>query len=262
MFFSSFITKEKFVCNFSSSARALSLPLSLINIGIHYSIVFGYNLCTFSFSLISFRCRRAWHSKSKQDFSAYQRIELVCSLTNLLQTNIFFSSGLFAADTIHEVKPTRNHLVNVPALSPQFRQNGTVNVLFASAEQNRHQLQQYQLSNQEIQQYYGNDDNLSAKVDSSNDSRWTSNGIRNGFRPSTIRHQRMRLNTAASQRTNQPMEARDTSAKSIFPQTPASAKLRSEINHIHNKLLTKRNSTKSLRLQNNQVRHRNSNTLD
>lgn len=180
---------------------------------------------------------------------------------NPLQTNICFSSGLFAADTIHEVKPTRNHLVNVPALSPQFRQNGTVNVLLASAEQNRHQLQQYRLSNQEIQQYYLNEENPGTKVDSSNDSRWTNNGIRNGFRPSTVRHYRTRLNTGASQRSNQPVETRDSSAKSTFIQSPASVKLRSEINHINNKLLTKRNSTKSLRMQNNQVRHENLNIL-
>lgn len=128
-----------------------------------------------------------------------------------------------------------------------------MNILLASAEQNRHQLQQYNLSSKEIQQFYIQDENLGTKIDSSNDSRVTNNGIRNGFRPWPVRQQRMRLNTAASQRSNQSFETRDATSKSTLVQPPASAKFRSEIVHLNQKLLKKRNSNKSLRLQTNQV---------
>ena len=132
-----------------------------------------------------------------------------------------------------------------------------MNILLASAEQNRHQLEQYRLSNKEIQQYYRQDDTLGTKIDSSNDSRSTNKGIRNGFRPWPTRQQRMRLNTAASQRSNQTFDTRDLPSKSTLVQSPASAKLRSEIVHLNQKLLRKRDSNKSLRLQTNQVSLKN-----
>jgi hypothetical protein len=161
--------------------------------------------------------------------------------------------GLFAADTIHEVKPTRHHLITVPALSPQFRTNGSTNVLLASSEQNHHQLQQYHSSKNEIQQYYPLDSDNAAAIDSSNDSRLTLNGIRNGFRPSTVRHQKLRLTTATAQRNNNHQEIREPSAKQSFVQSHASVKLRSEIDHIRSKLKRQEDLNKTLRLQNSRV---------
>ncbi|CAF2356874.1 unnamed protein product [Rotaria sp. Silwood2] len=160
-------------------------------------------------------------------------------------------TGLFAADTIHEVKSTRNHLINVPALSPQFRNNASTSVLFASAEQNHHQLQQYRSSTNEIQQYYPLDGNNASTIDSSNDSRLTMNGIRNGFRPSTVRHQKYRLTTATAQRNNIQYENKDSPPKSAFVQSHASAKLKSEIDHLNNKLRKHGESSASFRYQNN-----------
>jgi len=147
-------------------------------------------------------------------------------------------------------------LINVPPLSPQFRHNSSTNLLFASSEQNHHQLQQYRLSNHEIQQYYPMDKTHGAVIDSSNDSRSTGNGIRNGFRPSTIRHHKLRLTTAISQRNNHNNENKDSLPKLTFTPSQASAKLKSEIDHINNKLIKTKESSKSLRLQNIRVRRK------
>jgi CRISPR/Cas system CMR-associated protein Cmr5 small subunit len=92
-----------------------------------------------------------------------------------------------------------------------------------------------------------------AVIDSSNDSRSTGNGIRNGFRPSTIRHHKLRLTTAVSQRNN---ENKDSLPKVTFIPSQASAKLKSEIDHINNKLIKTKESSKSLRLQNIRVRRK------
>lgn len=142
----------------------------------------------------------------------------------------------------------------IPALPTQFRHNISTNLLLASCEQNQHQLQQYRLSKNEIQQYYPIDKNYGSNNDSANDSRSTLNGIRNGFRPSTLRHQKLRLTTASTQRTNNSYENKDSSQKSSFVPSHASVKLKSEIDQISNKL-TKHNkeSSKSLRFQNSRV---------
>ncbi|CAF0925039.1 unnamed protein product [Rotaria sordida] len=160
-------------------------------------------------------------------------------------------TGLFAADTIHEVKSTRNHLITVPALSPQFRNNASTSVLLASSEQNHHQLQQYRSSANEIQQYYPLDGNNATTIDCSNDSRLTVNGVRNGFRPSTVRHQKLRLTTATAQRNNIYNDNKDSPPKTPFIQSHASAKLKSEIDHISSKLRKHGESSASFRFQNN-----------
>ncbi|CAM4745105.1 unnamed protein product [Rotaria magnacalcarata] len=158
-------------------------------------------------------------------------------------------TGLFAADTIHEVKSNRNPYINVPLLSPQFRHNTSANVLLASAEQNLHQLQQYRSSSNEIQQYYPLDGAYYNNVDSSNDSRLTLSGIRNGFRPSTVRHQKSRLSTATPQRNSAHREHQESLPKSAIMQAHASAKLKSEIDHINSKLKRHEDSTKHFRAQ-------------
>ena len=109
------------------------------------------------------------------------------------------------------------------------------------------------MSKNEIQQYYPLDGN-GGTIDSSNDSRSTINGIRNGFRPSTVRHQKFRLTTATAQRSNNSYENKDLPPKSAFTQSHASAKLRSEIDHINNQLKTLGESTKTLRPHNSRVR--------
>lgn len=185
----------------------------------------------------------------------YQEIEQVYS-DIFFGIKIFtFPIGLFAADTIHEVKPTRNQSITVPPLSPQFRHNTSTNLLLASSEQNHHQLQQYRLSNNEIQQYYPIDKSQGSVIDSSNDSRLTSSGIRNGFRPSTVRHPKLRSTTVTTQRMKNYHENKELPPKSAIAQTHASAKLRSEIGQINNKLIKhNKQPSKSFHLQNSRVR--------
>jgi len=70
-----------------------------------------------------------------------------------------------------------------------------------------------------------------------------------------VRHQKLCLSTASAQRNKNDYENKDLLPKSVFIQSHASVKLRSEIDHIHNKL-TRHNKelSKSLRLQNIRVR--------
>ena len=132
-----------------------------------------------------------------------------------LQMHFYSSSfsGLFAADTLRDVKPNRQHLNNVPTLSPQYRANNSTNFLLASSEQNHHQIQQYLLSSHEIQQYYPLDNTSAMLIDTSNSSRMTTSGIRDGFRPSTVRHPSFRLMTATTQRNPRSFESRETSVE-------------------------------------------------
>jgi hypothetical protein len=130
-----------------------------------------------------------------------------------------------------------------------------MNLLLASAEQTHHQLQQYLLSNNEIQQYYPVNQNPGSLIDSSNDSRLTNNGIRNGFRPSTVRHQKLRLTTASTHANNNHYyyEKKDSPPKSAFIQSHASAKLKSEINHMNNKLIRSKETNRNFLLQSSRV---------
>ena len=139
-------------------------------------------------------------------------------------------------------------------MSPQFRHNGSTSILLASAEQNLHQLQQYRSSKHEIQQYYPLDGNSGTVLDSSNDSRLTSSGIRNGFRPSTIRHRKLRLATANAQRNSNLHENRESPPKSAIVESHASARLKSEIDHINGQLQKHKESSKSLHLPRSRVR--------
>lgn len=104
------------------------------------------------------------------------------------------------------------------------------------------------MSTNEIQQYYPIDKTASSVIDSSNDSRITSSGIRNGFRPSTVRHQKSRITTP---RTNQFYDNKELIPKSAYMSSQTSAKLKSDINQINNKLT--KQSSKSFRLPNSRV---------
>jgi hypothetical protein len=169
--------------------------------------------------------------------------------------DFFFYLGLFAADTINEVIPTRNISVTVPPLSPQHRHNTSTSLLLASSEQNHHQLQQYRSSKNEIQRYYPIDKNHASHIDSTDDTRITLKGIRNGFRPSTVRHQKLRLTTATTQRNTNYHENKELPSKSAVIQSHSSAKLKSEIDQINNKLIKQNKElSKTLRFPNNRVR--------
>ena len=185
-----------------------------------------------------------------RDFLAYRRIEQVWRFLWSSGERVGVSIdclGLFAADTLRDVKPTRQALISVPALSPQYRANGSKNLLLATAEQNHHQLQQYILSSHEIQQYYPLHASSATAVDTANYSRPTTAGIRNGFRPSAVRRQNMRLMTASAQRSGQLDEMKETSAKQPFVPSHASARLRSEIEQISNQLKRHGDSAKPVR---------------
>lgn len=120
-------------------------------------------------------------------------------------------------------------------------------MLLATAEQNHHQLQQYLLSNNEIQQYYPLHGSTATAVDTSNYSRPTTTGIRDGFRPSTVRRQALRLMTAAAQRNGQLVEVKDIPVKQSFVPSHASARLRSEIEQINNQLKRHEDSVRPVR---------------
>lgn len=79
-------------------------------------------------------------------------------------------------------------------------------------------------------------------------------GIRNGFPPSAVRRQRLRIATAsAQQRPRNPSAHRDTPPKSAFSQSHASARLRSEIDHINSKLKHHGEAHRNGRLQSTRV---------
>ena len=179
-------------------------------------------------------------------------------------TGIFFSFknnqiskiyiiGLFAADTLQEVKPTRNQSNTIPTLSPQFRNNGSANLLLASSEQNHHKLQQLRSSKVETQQYYSTNGNNGATIDSSNDSRLTKDRLRNGFRPSTLRRQKVPVTTATALRDSAYRDSKDFSPRQSFNPSPASVRLKSEINQINSRLKIHGDLGKNSRLQHNQV---------
>jgi len=162
--------------------------------------------------------------------------------------------GLFAANTIHQTKYPRNHLITGPALLPRFRNNISPSLLFALSEQRQHQLQQHRSSQNEIEQYYPIDKYNSSSIDSSNNSRVTLNRKTNGFPPSIVRHQKLRSATSTSQRNSIHYENKDSPTKSAFSQSHASARLRSEIDYLNNKLRRNEELSKSLGLRDSRVR--------
>lgn len=146
-------------------------------------------------------------------------------------------TGIFAGDTLQEAKSIRNQ-------PTQHRHPGSGNLLLISNEQNC-------LSRNGIPSYYPTDGNSST----TNNSSLAANGIRNGFRPSTVRRQKARVTTAMKNRDNSARDLKDISTgPQSFTPSPASARLKSEIDQLNNQLKTYGDLNKILPLQNTRVK--------
>jgi hypothetical protein len=174
----------------------------------------------------------------------YQRIKQVLFFFLLKFPRFtFVCTGVFAGNTLQEVKPGRNQLTTVPA---SFRNNASANLLLASSDQTQHRLQQSRLPKTETDQYHPTDG-------ITNDPYSAKDRLRNGFRPSTLRRQKLRLATGTTPQDNNSHDSRDFSSRQSCNQSPASARLKSEIDHINSRLKIYRDLGKNSRLQHNQV---------
>ncbi|CAF1141667.1 unnamed protein product [Adineta steineri] len=147
-------------------------------------------------------------------------------------------TGLFAANSIHDIKSSRNHLMTGATISSRFRNNSLSSLLFPPTEQK-----------QEIEQYDPIDENNSSNLNSSNNSQLTLNVRRNGFPPATILHQKIRLPMTTT--TCQSTEKKFLPSKSTNTPSHASARLKSEIDYLRNKLQKHEQSSKSFRFRDN-----------
>lgn len=143
-------------------------------------------------------------------------------------------SGIFAGETLQEVKPMKHQLSNVSTLSPRHRQISTSNLISASL----HSRPVHRQSD--------------GTIGSETSSRSTSESVRNAFPPSPIRRQKSRMAVVNASKDNL---AQDPPAKQTFHTSPASARLRSEIEHIQSKLKLHGELNKMLALQQKQVEH-------
>jgi hypothetical protein len=144
-------------------------------------------------------------------------------------------TGLFAADTLQEVKPAKNPPVTVPTLSSHHRHVGSSN----TSEHTR--------SSKHGSSYHSDRNNGIMN----NETYLSINGIRDGFRPSLVRRQKFRIATAMARHDNNDQNLKDSSLKRTFPPSPASARLRSEIDQINSRLKIHRDLQKLLQSQNN-----------
>lgn len=150
---------------------------------------------------------------------------MTATTTTALPKNI---TGVFAGNSLKEIKPTRNQTNVVLPLALQYRQAGSANVL----------MNQNRLSRNPVQSYH---------------PQMASSGVRNGFRPSTVRHQKSRPSTAMTPRDSHHRDARENSSKDLFLTTPSSARLKSEIDQLNSQLKIYGDLNKILRLQNDRV---------
>ncbi len=155
------------------------------------------------------------------DFISYK---MTTTTTALLPRN---KTGLYAGDTLQEVKVPRSHGSGIPVL----RQAGTANGLLAPVEQDR----------------------MSKNAGPSSHSDADSKGIRNGFRPSVIRRQKARVKTAMTHHENRYRDLNDLLSNDILPSSPASARLKAEIDQLNSQLKIYGDLKKLLRVQNNPV---------
>jgi hypothetical protein len=146
-------------------------------------------------------------------------------------------SGLFAGETLQEVKPRRNQLNSMSTLSPRHRQLSTSNLISASL----HSRSVHRKSD--------------GTIASENSTRSTSESVRNAFPPSPIRRQKSRMASVNASKENLSQDSRDLSSKQSFYTSPASARLRSEIEHIQSKLKLHGELNKMLAAQQKQVEH-------
>lgn len=150
----------------------------------------------------------------------------VTTATNLPKNQ----TGVYAGNSLQEIKPIRTQINGIPIASLQHRSAGSGNLL---GEQNR-------LFKSAFQSYY---------------PYATTHGVRNGFRPSTVRHQKARVSTTITPRENYPRESRENSSKDlVIPTTPSSARLKSEIDQLNSQLKIYGDLNRILRLQNERVR--------
>src|SRR5689334_3633187 len=75
-------------------------------------------------------------------FISYKMTTTTATITTGLPKN---KTGLFAGDTLREVKSIRNQSHTKGMLSAQHHQNASTNLLLASSEQSHHQFQQRRL---------------------------------------------------------------------------------------------------------------------
>jgi hypothetical protein len=160
------------------------------------------------------------------------------TITNLPKNK----TRIFAGDTLQQAKSTRNEPNIVAVISPRHRSNSSINLLLTSIEQNR-------LSKHGLQPCYSMDGHSST----TNKSGLTTNGIQNGFRPSTIRRQKSRITSAMAYRDNSYQDLKDISSRETFVPSVASARLKSEIDLLNSKLKVYGDLNKILRLQNTRV---------
>lgn len=144
-------------------------------------------------------------------------------------------TGLFAGNTLQEIHPARNQSNIIPALPPQNRPGAPANLLLTSGEQSR-------LARNESQSNY-----------SINENSGTTNGVRNGFRPSTVRRQKSRVTTAMTHRANTCRDLKEDSSKQSFISSPGSARLKSEIEQLNTRLKVYGDLNKILGLQHARV---------
>lgn len=139
-------------------------------------------------------------------------------------------TGVYAGNSLQEIKPIRTQINGIPISALQQRSTGN-----QLAEQNR-------LMKNAFQSYY---------------AYGTSNGVRNGFRPSIVRRQKQRVQTAITPCESARRESREYSSKDLLlPTTPSSARLKSEIDQLNSQLKVYGDLNRILRLQNERVRKR------
>ncbi|CAF2603833.1 unnamed protein product [Rotaria sp. Silwood2] len=143
------------------------------------------------------------------------------------------TTGLFAGDTIKEVKSIRNQPI---IISRQSRHTSSTNQLSITSEQKK----------SKIQQHYPIDRINAFKNDTTNNFFLSKNVTRTGFRPSPIRHQKLYETNSSTQR-----DLKDSSSKQPFNPSHTSNKLKSEIDHLNRKLTTHGDLNKLLRSQQN-----------
>ena len=136
-------------------------------------------------------------------------------------------TGLYAGDTLQEVKAPRSHGSTMPVL----RQAGSANGLLASGEHDR----------------------MSKNAGQSSYPDAATKGVRNGFRPSAIRRQKARVKTAMTNHENRYQDLKELLSNDILPSSPASARLKAEIDQLNTQLKIYGDLKKLLRVQNNPV---------
>lgn len=151
------------------------------------------------------------------DFISYK---MTATTTTALPKN---QTGVYAGNSLEEIKPVRAQINGIPISSLQQRSGASV----------KHLMEQNRLVKNALQAYY---------------PYVTTRGVRNGFRPSIVRHQKSRLSTTIS-----PRESRENSSKDLYPSTPTSARLKSEIDQLNSQLKIYGDLNRILRSQNERV---------